>query len=445
MLSAIKNKFRQDAQNKQNLDFVTDASLGQLMHTPRTGHYLLVATSLLVVSLLVWASLSSINEVVRAEGKAIPISHTQVIQNLEGGIVKSLLVREGQAVKKGQLLMELDETSVAGGLVASVAETSSLLSEEIRLAAEVNSRKPDFTDERKANHEKYVDTQLQLYNLRQQDLAKNINDFRLKKKKIEQELNARQQQRRDLHQQLKLIQQQLKMNEPLLDMGAISVQALLEIKQNINRVKTEENKVTNQIPGLESEVDRLDQQAESILLDFKKKAQQQLSEVRMELDIAQSKQAVSKANVDRTQIKSPVDGVVQKIYINTIGGIARPGMQLIDVVPVNDEILVEAKVKPKDIGFLKKGQAAKVKITAFDFALYGGLDGKVETVSADTIVDKKGNSFYIIKIRVEKAYFDEGDDKLQVIPGMTASVDISVAQRSVLHFVLKPLLRVLKR
>lgn len=434
---------RKDKQESENIQFITDASAGELMHSPRLSHLLLWTVLVLVICLIIWASFSTINEIVRGQGKAIPISHTQVVQNLEGGIVKSILVREGQAVKKGQLLMELDGTEATSGLVASVAETSSLLAEEIRLAAEVNGQNPDFTQEMSAHHEKYVDTQLQLYKIRQQDLVKDVNDLRLKKVKAQQQLNSAKQQKEDLHHQVTLIQQQLKMNKPLLEMGAISKTALLDIEQSLNRAKTEENKVANQLPEIQAEIERLEAESEGILVTFKTKAQQQLSEVRTKLDIAQGKRTLKQANVERTSLHSPVNGVVQKLYINTIGGVAKPGMQLIDVIPVGDEILVEAKVKPKDIGFLRVGQKAKVKITAYDFAIYGGLDGIVETVSADTIVDRKGNSFYLIKVRVENAYFGNGDERLMVIPGMMATVDVSVANRSVLEYILKPLLRVL--
>ncbi|CAH0990023.1 Type I secretion system membrane fusion protein PrsE [Sinobacterium norvegicum] len=443
-MALFTNSRRQDKQLAEDLDFITDASAGQLMRSPNSSHILLWSVLALILVLLLWASLSTINEIVRGQGKAIPISHTQVIQSLEGGLVKSILVREGQAVNQNELLMELDETEASTGLVTSVAETSALLAEEIRLAAEVNENKPDFTEERKVHHDKYVDTQLQLYNIRQQDLVKTVNDLRLKVKKANQDLVSAEQQKKDLLHQLGLIQQQINMNKPLLDMGAISETAMIDIQQNYSRVKTEENKVANMIPGLEAEIERLEEQTKEVLISFKAKAQQQLAEVRTKLDIAQGKQTLKQTSVERTQLRSPVNGVVQKLYINTIGGVAKPGMPIIDVIPVGDEILVEAKVKPKDVGFLRVGQPAMVKITAFDFAVYGGLEGVVETVSADTITDPKGNSFYLIKVRVEKAWFDDGDQRLLVIPGMMATVDVSVAERSVLEFILKPLLRVLR-
>jgi adhesin transport system membrane fusion protein len=254
---------------------------------------------------------------------------------------------------------------------------------------------------------------------------------------------AAEQQKKDLDRQVSLVRQQLKMNEPLLKLGAVSKTVILDIKQQLSRAQTEANQVKNQLPELKSEIERLEKEAEVQLAVFRSKAQQQLSEVRTRLGIAQGKQTVSAASVDRTQLRSPVDGIIQKLYVTTIGGVARPGVELIDIVPIGDELLVEVKIKPKDIGFVQHGQFAKVKVSAFDFAVYGGLNGTVETISADSITDQKGNSYYLVKVRVDTAYFGKGENRLTVIPGMQATVDISVAERTMLEYILKPLLRVL--
>ena len=431
--------------NQQDLAFVTDASQGELMRTPKVAQVILWALLGMVGTLATWAYFSSIDEIVRGQGKAIPFSHTQVIQNLDGGIIEAIHVREGQTVKAGDLLMELDATSAGGALAQSVAQTSSLIAEEIRLAAEVQGSQPAFNAERASGNQRFIETQLQLYKVRQDELHKQIDDIHIKSSKARQELVAAQQQQKDQETQVNLIRQQLKMNEPLLDMGAVSESVVLDIKQQLSRAQTEVNQTKNQIPELEAEIERLKGEEQSVIVAFRSKAQQQLSEVRTRLDISRGKQTVSEASVDRTELRSPVNGVIQKLYVNTIGGVARPGVELIDIVPIGDELLVEAKVKPKDIGFVRQGQFAKVKISAFDFAVYGGLDGTVETISADSITDQRGNSYYIVKVRVDKSYFGEGEARLNVIPGMQATVDISVAERSVLEYIMKPLLRALQR
>lgn len=433
------------ALNQKDLDFITDASQGELMRTPKVAQVILWALLGMIGSLIAWAYFSSIDEIVRGQGKAIPLSHTQVIQNLDGGIIEAIHVREGQTVKAGDLLMELDATSAGGALAQSVAETSSLIAEEIRLAAEVQGSQPEFNAEEASGNQRFIETQLQLYKVRQDELHKQIDDIHIKSSKARQELVAAQQQQADQQTQVNLIRQQLKMNEPLLDMGAVSESVVLDIKQQLIRAQTEANQTKNQIPELEAEIERLKGEEQSVVAAFRSKAQQQLSEVRTRLDISRGKQTVSEASVDRTELRSPVNGVIQKLYVTTIGGVARPGVELIDIVPIGDELLVEAKVKPKDIGFVRQGQFAKVKISAFDFAVYGGLDGTVETISADSITDQRGNSYYVVKVRVDKSYFGEGEARLNVIPGMQATVDISVAERSVLEYIMKPLLRALQR
>ncbi len=431
--------------HQQDLAFVTDASQGELMRTPKVAQVILWVLLGMVTALIAWAYYSSIDEIVRGEGQAIPLSHTQVIQNLDGGIIEAIHVREGQTVKAGTLLMELDSTTAGGALAQSVAETSSLMAEEIRLAAEVADAPPDFGAEIDTANKRFIGTQLQLYKVRQDELHKQVDDIHIKASKARQELVAAKQQMEDQQTQVNLIRQQLKMNEPLLKMGAVSESVVLDIKQQLSRAQAEVNQTKNTIPELESEIERLKSEEQSVVASFKSKAQQQLSDVRTRLDISLGKRTVSEASVDRTELRSPVDGVIQKLYVNTIGGVARPGVELIDIVPIGDELLVEAKIKPKDIGFVRRGQFAKVKISAFDFAIYGGLEGKVETISADSITDQRGNSFYIVKVHVDKAYFGEGESRLNVIPGMQATVDISVAERTVLEYIMKPLLRALQR
>lgn len=437
--------FKQAPLNQADLDFITGASQGELMKTPSAARVTLWVLFTLVMLLLMWGYFATIDEVVRGQGKAIPISHTQVIQNLEGGTIKAIHVREGQAVKQGELLIELDPTSASGSLAQSVAETSSLMATETRLAAEVAGVQPAFSPEQVASHNTFIDTQIQLYKVRQDELHQQLEDIHLKTSKARQELVVAQQQAKDQQRQVDLIQQQLQMNKPLLKMGAVSESVVIDIKQRLSQAQLSVNQTTNQIPGLEADVQRLEKKESSLVASFRAKAQEQLSDVRTRLGIAQGKRTVNEASVDNTELHSPVDGVIQKLYVSTIGGVAQPGAELIDIVPVDDELLVEVQIKPKDIGFVRRGQTAKVKVSAFDFAVYGGLDGRVQTISADSITDQRGNSYYIVKIRVEKAFFGEGNHRLSVIPGMQATVDISVAERSVLQYIMKPLLRVLQR
>jgi adhesin transport system membrane fusion protein len=431
--------------SQEDLEFITDAAQGELMRTPKVAQIILWMLLIMVGCLAIWAYFSSINEIVRGEGKAIPISHTQVIQNLDGGIIEAINIREGQTVRAGDLLMSLDATTAGGALAQTVAETSSLVAEEMRLVAEVAGVQPEYNTIVATDNTRFVTTQLQLYKIRQDELHKQIEDIHLKASKARQELVVARQRYEDQKMQASLIRQQLKMNQPLLKMGAVSESVVLEIKQQLSRVQTEVNQTKNQIPELESEVERLKKEEESVVATFKSKAQQQLAEVRTRLDISKGKKTVSQASLNRTELRSPVDGIIQKLYINTVGGVVRPGVELIDIVPIGDELLVEARVKPKDIGFVRRGQTAKVKVSAFDFAIYGGLNGTVETVSADTITDKKGQSYYLVKVHVDKAYFDVRNERLNVIPGMQATVDISVAERTVLEYIMKPLLRALQR
>jgi adhesin transport system membrane fusion protein len=275
--------------SQEDLEFITDAAQGELMRTPKVAQIILWMLLIMVGCLAIWAYFSSINEIVRGEGKAIPISHTQVIQNLDGGIIEAINIREGQTVRAGDLLMSLDATTAGGALAQTVAETSSLVAEEMRLVAEVAGVQPEYNTIVATDNTRFVTTQLQLYKIRQDELHKQIEDIHLKASKARQELVVARQRYEDQKMQASLIRQQLKMNQPLLKMGAVSESVVLEIKQQLSRVQTEVNQTKNQIPELESEVERLKKEEESVVATFKSKAQQQLAEVRTRLDISKGK------------------------------------------------------------------------------------------------------------------------------------------------------------
>ena len=242
--------------------------------------------------------------------------------------------------------------------------------------------------------------------------------------------------------QIRLLNLEKALNVPLVRQGAVAKTELLKLDQQIARLNTELNSTINRIPLLESEVSRLPILEKQLRFEqtelLKKK---ELALVEGYLDIAYEKKSQRELGIIQTRIRAPVDGIIQKVYINTIGGIAKPGEVLMDIVPIGEEIMVETKVEPKDIGFIRIGLPARIRISAYDFSVYGAVNGTVSSISADTVIDKNGQSFYTVAVRINQTSFDGSKKNLPIIPGMQATVDISITRSSILHYIFKPALQ----
>lgn len=338
------------------------------LNPPRASFLIIRYTLILFVIAIIWACLSPIDEITRAEGKIIPSSNVQVIQNLEGGIVSDIPVKIGQVVHKDDIVMKLDETRFASS-----------------------------ADESKAG----IDVLKEQVNQRAQEIAE-------KRSRLSQ-----------LQQSYAFINKELQMSKPLLAQGVVSEVEILRLQRQVSDLRGEMDANRLAIPRLES----------------------QLAEARAKLEGASASSLAAKDRLDRTTVRSPVEGIVKTININTVGGVIQPGMNVMEIVPIEDNLLVEARVRPSDVGFLKVGQAAMVKISAYDFSIYGGLEAKVENITADSITNEKGESFYLVRVRTKKNYLGTEEKPLPIIPGMMASASIKTGSKSLMTYLLKPIFK----
>jgi len=359
--------------------------------TKKFPHIILWLVLAFLVVAIGWAYFAKIDEITSAEGKVIPSSKVKVIQNLEGGIIEKIFTKEGAVVKKGQILMQLSDVQFSSDYSANEKKRTGLKIKINRLRSQIESKPFKPTQEEIKQAPKIVRGEQQLYQSR-------TNELRLLKKR------------------LSLVQRELKITRPLIKSGAVSKVEVLRLEQTFNEIDGKIHAFNSTSIGeLNQALDKYNE-----LLEKAKKFKDRLT---------------------RTTIKSPVNGIVKQIYINTIGGVVKAGMPILEVVPVEDTLRIEIHIKPIDIGFIKIGQPAMVKITAYDYAIYGGMDGKIEHISADTSQDKDGNSYYEVWIRTDKAYLGDDENKLNIIPGMQASVSILTGKRSILTYLLKPILR----
>nr|WP_242551490.1 HlyD family type I secretion periplasmic adaptor subunit [Pseudomonas sp. Marseille-Q1929] len=394
------------------------------------------------VFMLLWAHFAIIDEVTKGEGKAIPSSRIQKIQNLEGGIVAQIYVHEGQIVEAGAPLIRLDDTRFASNVGETEAERVSMELRVERLSAEVDDRPLKITDAARKAVPNQVSNEESLYASRRQQLADEIGGLQQQLLQRQQELREFSSKQDQYRNSLNLLRQEIGMSEPLVAQGAISPVEVLRLKRSEVETRGMLDGTTLAIPRAQAAINEVQRKVDETRGKFRSEALAQLNEARTLLSKAQATSKGLEDRVSRTMVTSPVRGIVKQMLVNTVGGVIQPGSDMAEVVPLDDTILVEAKIRPQDIAFLHPGQEAMIKFTAYDYTIYGGLKGKLEQIGADTVMDEeKKNTFYIIKLRTDRSHLGTDEKPLLIIPGMVASVDIITGKKSILSYLLKPIIK----
>lgn len=376
----------------QDDPFLEDSSIKNLRNPKQSTHLILWITAAFIIIGVIWANFTVVDEVTRGEGKVIPSSQIQVIQNLEGGIIEKIYVKEGEIVNKGQKLVKLDPTRFQASYDEDRLKSTALKIKIDRLIAESQDKK-EFVPE--------------------PELAKMMPDVAQNEMAL---FNSRRAQLEQLQSNLELAMKELNMTAPLVSKGAVSQIELIRLNRDINQIK--------------GQID-----------DFKSKTLSELNDANSQYNTSKQSALANLDRLNRTEILSPVKGIVKQIKITTVGGVSQPGADIMEIVPLEDTLLIEAKVAPKDIGFIHIGQDAVIKVAAYDYSIYGGLKGQVESISADTLTDEKGASYFLIRVRTQKNYLGPKNHALFIIPGMTATMEILTGKKSVLHYLLKPLMK----
>ncbi|PWC11326.1 HlyD family type I secretion periplasmic adaptor subunit [Brenneria corticis] len=408
---------------------------------PRVIRVTLWSIGAFLLFFILWAAFANVDEVTRGDGKAIPSSRLQKIQNLEGGIVTELFIHEGQVVQAGDPLLRLDDTRFASNVGETEADRLALILRIERLNAEINDRDLTLSANIAELSPEVANGERELYNSRRQQFHNEISG-------LEEQLIQRRQELRDFsakqiqfRNSLNLLQQEIRMSEPLIAAGAISKVEVLRLRRAEVETKGQLDSVTLSIPRAESAIKEIENKIQETRGRYKSEALAQLNEAQTNLNKITATGKALEDRVNRTLVVSPVRGIVQQILVNTIGGVIQPGSDLVEIVPLDDNLLVETRIRPQDIAFLHPGQEAIIKFTAYDYTIYGGLKGQLVQISPDTVTDKDGNSFYIIRLRTDKNYLGSAEKPLLIIPGMVASVDIMTGKKTILSYLLKPIIR----
>ncbi|EMM0378577.1 HlyD family type I secretion periplasmic adaptor subunit [Pluralibacter gergoviae] len=371
------------------------------LREPALPPSMLVAWSLsaMLAAFLIWASLFSLDEVTTGSGKVIPSSHEQVIQSLEGGIIYKLMVHEGDIVERGQQMAQLDRTKTESGVLESASRLNAALATAARLNAEVNGAELHFPEELDDSPE-LVRQETALYKSRRESLEKGLAGLR---------------------QGVALVQRELSMTLPLVKQGAASNVEVLRLQRQKNEL---ENKITE------------------MQNDYYVRSREELSKANAEIEAQRSVMRGREDSLTRLTFVAPVRGIVKDIEVTTVGGVIPPNGKLMTLVPLDDQMLIEAKISPRDVAFIHPGQKALVKITAYDYSIYGGLEGEVTMISPDTLQDevKRDVYYYRVYIRTNSNHLVNKQHKeFPIFPGMIATVDIKTGSKTVLDYLLKPL------
>lgn len=425
---------------------------------PRFGYRLLSLTvAAMLALLLVWAAFADVDEVTHAEGQVVGSQRTQTIQNLEGGIIRNIRVHEGQIVEKGAVLAQLDnevaESSYRDAVSKAIENSLAL----IRLEAELSGKKPAFPEDLRrwltgrlkmdidsrtlARARQTLRDQENAYRSRTELFAHDVDALKAQHAQRVHDVEEQEARLRQMNESLDLAVQQRDTGAELLRRKNFARMEYLSLEQKVVELRGQIAQLVSSIPRAKAAAAEALQRVSSREAEQRANITQEIGKRRIELTSLRETLSAGGDRVTRTELRAPVRGTIRQIYVNTLGGVVKPGEPIMDLVPLDDTLLVEARVTPKDVAFLRPGQDVVVKVTAYDFSIYGGLDGKLESISADTIEDKRGEPHYLVKVRTQENAIKHNHEVLPIIPGMMVTADILIGKKTVLDYLLKPILK----
>ena len=427
--------------SEKDYEFMHSLSSAVLQSTPRKIRTILYFWLLAIAMFIAWAYFAQIDEIARGDGDIVPSGENQMVQNLEGGIVEEILVKEGAFVEKNQLLIKIDNQKSQSSFSTNAIKADALDAKIIRLTAEANGNKFEVPSELKKKIPQFIENEKSLYNTNKQQLNSKLNALKAQLSQRKQELSEARSTRNSMKESLNLINKEVKITKPMVARGVRSKVDFLKLQREANEAKERYDSTRLSIPRLNSAIKEVKSTIKETTLLFQSDAKLKLNEAVSELRGYRANSTALHDQVKRTLVRAPMKGIVQTLFVHTVGGVLQPGADILEIVPTDSTLLVEVKIKPSDIAFIYFGQKAIVKFSAYDFAIYGGLNGEVVHISADTITDQKENVFYTVRIKTNKNYLEREGKQLKIIPGMTVSVDIITGRKSVLDYILKPILK----
>lgn len=425
----------------EDIEFMEELEAAVRLRPSATSNLMLISVGALVVILVGWMTFSKIDEMTHGEGQVVPSSEIQIVQSLEGGVLKEILVTEGEVVKKDQPLLKISDVAFASEERGAAAKQESLLAKKARLEAEASGKPFELAKELVEKVPDIARNEEQLYQSRQRELenAKAILNDRISSAESQiSELGAKVSR---LSESKKLVQQELEITRKMVAQRAVPKLDEIRLNREVNDLSGQINEAAEERQGLQADLSAARNERQDQENKFRSQALGELNDVQTQLSQLSENLTAIGDRVDRSELRSPVDGIVNKVMLKTIGGVVEPAMKLVEIVPVDDNLKIIARVPPNEIAFLRPGQPVKVKISAYDPQRYGALEGKLVRLGANSVTDSKGNIFFEIEVRTDKNHLGEESSPLPITPGMVAQTEIITGERSILGYLMRPVMR----
>mgnify|MGYP000344248491 CR=1 FL=1 len=415
--------------------------------SPFRGSLLLAAILLFLVIAVIWASSTEINDVTRAEGRIVPSRDVQVIQATEPGVLQALFVNEGEIVEDEQVLMELDGTQLDSQLDQEQQRAYGLMARIDRLEAEIEDQPLEFAPELVARAPEVVRSETSLYHGRLSELRAEIGILERQRVQRRQQLQEGRVEVETAQATLSLLAEERAIIQPLVERGVEPETTLLELRRKEFEMQGRKASAQAALSRLEAALNEIEDKIDAQRSRYRSAALSDLAVATAELAVLAPSLPALRDRAKRAKIRAPVRGIVNRIHRSTIGGLARQGEDLIEIVPLDDTLLVEAYVRPADIAFVYPGQPVKVKITAYDFSRYGSLDGEITRIGADAVKrsERDTEEYFVVQVRTDDRFLGADGAEVEIIPGMITEVDILAGRKTVLEYLTRPVVRVKER
>ena len=429
------------AHHPEELEYMSEVDAALFRRGHPLAYLVSMATFVFFFVFVIWAAFAELDEVTRGNGQVIPSQRIQEISNLEGGMLAELLVAENQIVEKAQVLARISNEQAESTVRDNLNKQAEAEAAILRLEAERNGTELVFPAAMEADYLQIITDQLALFNSRKTQFEGEMRALESQLDQKNNEVEEAQARRGQLEENLRLVMEQRNIARPLMLKGTFSRVDFLRLEQQVATLQGDVAGVAQSIARARNGAQEIQERINQRRSEKTSQIQEEINRRRLELNSIRETLAFGGDRTKRMDVRAPMRGTIKRTLINTVGGSIKPGETLIELVPLDDTLLIEARIKPTDIAFLHANQKAVIKITAYDFSIYGGLEGTVEQISADTIEDKKGEAYYLVRLRTQKNAILYRGESLPIIPGMTASVDILTGKKSVLDYLLKPILK----
>lgn len=422
-------------------EFMQELQAAERLKAPPGANLLLWAVLALIGLFFIWAAVSEVEVLTRGTGQVVPAKEIQVVQSLDGGLLEQLYVKEGDRVQAGETLMRMENVSFVSQERGAEARLRSLRAEKARLTAEISGQPLSIPESIAEADPQLAENQRNLYRARREELENALSIIEDRIAKTQSNLNEAEAQINRLTSNRNILQEELNLTRSLVESKAVPKIELIRMRRQMSDIRGALAAEQERRQGLQADLRAARKQREERLARYEAEVLSKLHETESEMSGLRENLRTASDRIQRTEIRSPVDGVVNVIHVKTLGGVIEPAKPLVEIVPVGDDLKVLARVRPNDIAFLEVGQKANVKITAYDPTRYGHLDGNLTRIGADSVKDQEGNTFFEIEVRTKEDHLGTDENPLPVTSGMVAQIEVVTGKRTILEYLMKPFTR----